>query len=77
MEPLITTIVKGLVDDKENITISRDETLEDGTVVYKINVSAEDMGRVIGKQGRVAKAIRTVVRAAAMKTGEKAMVEIG
>ena len=77
MEPLIKTIVKGLVDDKENITVTRDTALEDGTVVYKINVSADDMGRVIGKQGRVAKAIRTVVRAAAMKSGEKAMVEIG
>jgi predicted RNA-binding protein YlqC (UPF0109 family) len=77
MEPLIMTIVKGLVDDKENITVTREQTLEDGTAVYKINVSAEDMGRVIGKQGRVAKAIRTVVRAAAMKSGEKAMVEIG
>jgi predicted RNA-binding protein YlqC (UPF0109 family) len=65
------------VDDKDNITVTRDEALEDGTTVYKINVSAEDMGRVIGKQGRVAKAIRTVVRAAAMKSGEKAMVEIG
>ncbi len=77
MEPLILSIVRGLVDDKENISVTRGETLEDGAVVYKISVAPEDMGRVIGKQGRVAKAIRTVVRAASVKSGEKAMVEIG
>ncbi len=77
MEPLILSIVRGLVDDKENIAVTRGEQLEDGAVVYKIVVSPEDMGRIIGKQGRVAKAIRTVVRAAAMKSGEKAVVEIG
>jgi predicted RNA-binding protein YlqC (UPF0109 family) len=77
MEPLIRAIVLGLVDDKENIAVTKDPPMEDGTVVYKITVSPEDMGRVIGKQGRVAKAIRTVVRAAAVKTGEKIMVEIG
>ncbi len=77
MEPLILSIVRGLVDDKESISVTRGETLEDGAVVYRISVAPEDMGRVIGKQGRVAKAIRTVVRAASVKSGEKAMVEIG
>lgn len=76
MEQLIISIVKGLVDDKESVNVTRDEPLEDGTVVYHINVSAEDMGRVIGKQGRIAKAIRTVVRAAAVRDGKKVAVEI-
>lgn len=76
MEHLITEIVKGLVDDKENITVTRDEPDEEGVVVYHINVAPDDMGRVIGKQGRIAKAIRTVVRSAANRIGEKAVVEI-
>lgn len=76
MEQLITTIVRGLVDDKENIQVVRDEPTEDGTVVYHIHVAPDDMGRVIGKQGRIAKAIRTIVRTAAMKIGEKTVVEI-
>jgi len=76
MEQLIISIVKGLVDDKENVGVVKDPPLEDGTVVYHIKVAPEDMGRVIGKQGRIAKAIRTVVRAAAIKSGEKVAVEI-
>jgi predicted RNA-binding protein YlqC (UPF0109 family) len=76
MEDLIIAIVKGLVDDKENITVTKDEPDEESTVVYHINVAPDDMGRVIGKQGRIAKAIRTVVRAASTRVGEKAAVEI-
>jgi len=76
MEQLITEIVKGLVDDKDSVTITRDEPDAEGVVVYHISVSPDDMGRVIGKQGRIAKAIRTVVRSAASRTGEKAVVEI-
>lgn len=76
MENLITEIVRGLVDDKENINVTKDESDDEGTVVYHIHVAPEDMGRVIGKQGRIAKAIRTVVRSAAGRTGEKAIVEI-
>ena len=77
MEALIVAIARGLVDDKEAVSVIRDqETMEDGTVVYHLHVAQEDMGRVIGKQGRIAKAIRTVVRAAANKSGEKVAVEI-
>jgi predicted RNA-binding protein YlqC (UPF0109 family) len=76
MEQLIATIAKGLVEDKNAVTITADEPLEDGTVVYHLHVSQEDMGRVIGKQGRIAKAIRTVVRAAANKENAKVSVEI-
>ena len=76
MEQLITTIVKGLVDDKENVEVIVDEPLEDGTITYHIHVAPDDMGRVIGKQGRIAKAIRTIMRAAANRTGDKVAVEI-
>ena len=66
MEELIVAIVKGLVDNKEAITVSMEEQpREDGTFVYHLHVAPEDMGRVIGKQGRIAKAIRTIVRSAA------------
>lgn len=76
MEQLIMVIAKGLVEQKDAVSVSADPPLEDGTVVYHLHVSQEDMSRVIGKQGRIAKAIRTVVRAAANKAGTKASVEI-
>ncbi len=76
MEELIAAIARGLVDDKDAVTVTADEPAEDGTIVYHLHVGADDMGRVIGKQGRIAKAIRTVVRAAASKVGGKAAVEI-
>ncbi len=76
MQELIVTIVKGLVDDKDAVSVTVDEPKEDGTVVYHLHVSADDMGRVIGKQGRIAKAIRTIVRSAAGKVEQKVAVEI-
>ena len=76
MDDLILTIVKGLVDDPDSVKLTRDEPNEFGVVVYHINVTSDDMGRVIGKQGRIAKAIRTVVRAAAIRQNIKVAVEI-
>lgn len=76
MENLIMAIAKGLVDDKDAVSITVDAPLEDGTVVYHLHVAADDMGRVIGKQGRIAKAIRTVVRSAAGRENHKVSVEI-
>lgn len=76
MQKLIITIVKGLVDDKDAVSVTVDEPKEDGTVVYHLHVAADDMGRVIGKQGRIAKAIRTIVRSAAGKVEQKVAVEI-
>lgn len=76
MQELIVTIVKGLVDDKDAVSVTVDEAKEDGTVVYHLHVAADDMGRVIGKQGRIAKAIRTIVRSAAGKVEQKVAVEI-
>ncbi len=76
MKDLIIAIVSGLVDNKDAIQVTVDEPLEDGTVVYHLHVASEDMGRVIGKQGRIAKAIRTIVRASAGKVEQKIAVEI-
>lgn len=53
-----------------------DPVRDDGTTVYHLKVAESDMGRVIGKQGRIAKAIRVVMRAAAVRQGEKVIVEI-
>ena len=73
---LIVAIVKGLVDEKDAISVTADEPKEDGTVVYHLHVAPNDMGRVIGKQGRIAKALRTIVRSAAGKVEQKVAVEI-
>ncbi len=76
MEQLIATIARGLVEDKDSVTVTVDTPLEDGTIVYHLHVAPDDMGRVIGKQGRIAKAIRVVARAAANRNGGKVSVEI-
>lgn len=76
MKDLLVTIVKGLVEKPEQVTVDVDEPNEEGIIVYHLHVAEEDMGRVIGKQGRIAKAIRTVMRAAAIINDLKIMVEI-
>ena len=76
MEELLMTIAKGLVEKPESVSVSADEPNEEGAVVYHLHVDEEDMGRIIGKQGRIAKAIRTVARAAAVRTNSKVIVEI-
>lgn len=76
MEELLVIIAKGLVDAPEQVSVTVDEPKEDGTVVYHLHVAEDDMGRIIGKQGRIAKAIRTVARSAAIRTNEKILVEI-
>ena len=76
LDKLIVTIARGLVEDKDAVSVTRDEPLEDGTIVYHLHVAEDDMGRVIGKQGRIAKAIRTMVRAASNRAEEKVAVEI-
>ena len=90
MEELLLAVAKGLVEDKDAVKVTVDEANEDGIIVYHLTVAEDDMGRVIGKQGRIAKAIRAVVKAASLKTGQnvvmraaavregtKVMVEIG
>lgn len=76
MEQLLINIAKGLVVDKDAVSVTVGEPNEEGATVYHLTVAADDMGRVIGKQGRIAKAIRTVIRAAAARKGEKVAVEI-
>lgn len=76
MEQLLVNIARGLVEDKDAVRVTADEKNAEGVVVYHLTVAPEDTGRVIGKQGRIAKAIRTVIRAAATRSGEKVVVEI-
>ena len=76
MEELLLTIAKGLVEQPDAVSVEADELNEDGAVVYHIHVAEDDMGRIIGKQGRIAKAIRTVARAAAIRKNTKVVVEI-
>lgn len=76
MKQLLTTIVAGLVEDKDAIEITVSEPDGEGVIVYHIQVAPEDMGRVIGKQGRIAKAIRTVMRAASVRSNQRISVEI-
>lgn len=76
MENLLIEIAKGLVENKDEVKVEVDEPNEEGLIVYHLDVAAEDKGRVIGKQGRIAKAIRVVMRAAANRLGNKIMVEI-
>lgn len=76
MKELLETLAKGLVDAPDAVQVVADEADEDGVTVYHLHVAPEDMGRVIGKQGRIAKAIRTVMRAAAIRKDVKIQVEI-
>ena len=76
MKDLLVTIARGLVDDKDAVTVAVDEPNAEGVIVYHLHVAPDDMGRVIGKQGRIAKAIRVVMGAGANRTNEKIAVEI-
>ena len=71
MEELLAVIARGLVEDKEAVSVTVDEPDEEGTVVYHLHVAASDMGRVIGRQGKIARAIRTLMRTAANRAGKK------
>lgn len=74
MKELLETIAQALVDYPDEVSVNEIE--EDNILVLELRVSKEDMGKVIGKQGRIAKAIRTVVKAAAIKANIKVAVEI-
>ena len=76
MTELLITICQGLVSEPDKISVTVDEPNEEGVIVYHLHVAEGDMGRVIGKQGRIAKAIRVVMRAAANRNNEKIAVEI-
>ena len=76
MKDLLISIAQGLVEEPDAVTVTVDEPDDEGIIVYHLHVSENDMGRVIGKPGRIAKAIRTVMRAAATRCDEKVAVEI-
>ena len=76
MKELLETVAKGLVETPDAVEVTVDEPNEEGVVVYHLHVGPDDMGRVIGKQGRIAKAIRTVMRAAAIRNDVKVQVDI-
>lgn len=74
MKELVETIAKALVDSPDEVVVTESETERE--IVLQLHVAQEDMGKVIGKQGRIAKAIRSVVKAAASKSDKKVKVEI-
>ena len=74
MKELVEVIAKALVDNPDEVVVT--ETQKDEEIVIELKVAAADMGKVIGKQGRIAKAIRSVVKAAASKEHKKGIVEI-
>ncbi|HCW74432.1 MAG TPA: KH domain-containing protein [Clostridiaceae bacterium] len=74
MKALVEFIAKELVDHPEEVSVK--EVDNDGSITLELSVHAEDMGKVIGKQGKIAKAIRTVVKAASMNENKKVHVEI-
>ena len=74
MKELVEVIAKSLVDHPDEVVVTESEN--DKALVVELRVAQTDMGKVIGKQGRIAKAIRTVVKAAASKEDRKVIVEI-
>ena len=74
MKELLEVIAKNLVDHPEDVVVS--EVPGEKALVLELKVASDDMGKVIGKQGRIAKAIRTVVKAAAIHEDKKIVVEI-
>ena len=76
MEELLVSIASGLVQNPDEVKVTVDQPNENGVTVLHLTVAEGDMGRVIGKQGRIAKAIRTVMRAAANKADMNIAVEI-
>ena len=74
MKELVEVIAKALVDNPDEVAVT--ESVKDDEIVVELKVAASDMGKVIGKQGRIAKAIRSVVKAAASKDDKKVIVEI-
>ncbi len=74
MEAMIASLARGLVDHPDEVRVER--TVENDTVVLSLFVAESDLGQVIGRGGRVARALRTVLRAAASARGERAVLEI-
>jgi Predicted RNA-binding protein (contains KH domain) len=74
MKELVEVIAKSLVDSPDMVQVN--EIAGEQSIILELKVAPDDMGKVIGKQGRIAKAIRTVVKAAAIKENKRVVVEI-
>jgi predicted RNA-binding protein YlqC (UPF0109 family) len=74
MEDLLEYLAKGLVDDPDAVRVVRSE--REGAVILELHVAPDDVGKVIGRQGRVARALRTLVRASGGRRHERAVLEI-
>ena len=74
MKELLLYMAKNLVDDPEAVTVN--EISDEDGIVLELRVAEGDMGKVIGRQGRIAKEIRTIIKTVAQRTGEKVTVEI-
>jgi predicted RNA-binding protein YlqC (UPF0109 family) len=74
MKELIDYIVKALVDNPDKVAVT--EIAGEKSIIYELRVGEGDLGKVIGKEGRTAKAIRTIITAAAMKQGKRTVLEI-
>ncbi len=74
MEELLTFLAKSLVDHPEDVSVTKVDG--ENSVVYELRVNDDDMGKVIGKQGRIAKSIRTIIKAASSKDDKRVIVDI-
>ena len=74
MKELVEFIAKSLVDNPDSVVVN--EVNGEQSIMLKLTVAPEDMGKIIGKQGRIAKAIRTVIKAVAVKQNKRVIVEI-
>ena len=74
LKELVTYIVKALVDNPDKVAVA--EIAGDKSIIYEIRVGEGDLGKVIGKEGRTAQAVRTIINAAAMKLGKRTVIEI-
>jgi hypothetical protein len=74
VQDLVEFLAKGLVDKPDEVRVERVE--KDGVLVLELHVAPEDVGKVIGRQGRIARALRTIVRASGARSNERALLEI-
>ncbi len=75
MEELLAYLARQLVDEPDQVRVERHER-EDGELLLELHVAPDDVGKVIGKQGRIARSLRTVVKASAVRAGRRVHVEI-
>lgn len=73
MKEILEIMIKSLVEDKDSVSI--DEVAQNSEIKYEVRVNEKDMGRVIGKRGKIAQSIRTVMKAIAVKENKKVSIE--